>query len=158
MTSHRSNVAATPQRDTPNAPNTPNTPDSPHDALDRRVRTGLAELDGRRHTGQPQPGHAQVSPDDPDLLALEATALGRHAVYNLGSGTGYSNREVLDTCQEVTGHEIPVRTVGRRPGDPAVLVSSADAIRADLGWQAELDLRSMAADAWTLMQLLATTG
>ncbi len=92
------------------------------------------------------------------LLALEATAPGRHAVYNLGSGTGYSVREVLDTCREVTGREIPVRTVGRRPGDPAVLVSSADAIRADLGWHAELDLRSMVADAWTLTQLLATTG
>jgi UDP-glucose 4-epimerase len=92
------------------------------------------------------------------LLALEATAPGQHAVYNLGSGTGYSNREVLDACREVTGREIPVSVVARRPGDPAVLVSSADAIRADLGWNAERDLRSMVADAWTFTQLLARTG
>jgi len=92
------------------------------------------------------------------LLALEATTPGRHAVYNLGSGAGNSNREVLDACQEVTGREIPVRVAPRRPGDPAVLVSSADAIRADLGWSAERDLRSMVADAWTFTQLLARTG
>jgi UDP-glucose 4-epimerase len=92
------------------------------------------------------------------LLALEAAKPGRLAIYNLGSGTGYSNRQVLDACQEVTGREIGVRVVGRRPGDPAVLVSSADAIRADLGWRAERDLRSMVADAWTFTELLATTG
>jgi UDP-glucose 4-epimerase len=92
------------------------------------------------------------------LLALEATTPGRHAVYNLGTGTGNSNREVLEACREVTGSEIPVRIVDRRPGDPAVLVSSADAIRADLGWHAQLDLRSMVADAWTFTQLLAKTG
>jgi UDP-glucose 4-epimerase len=51
-----------------------------------------------------------------------------------------------------------VRIIDRRPGDPAVLVSSADAIRADLGWRAQRDLRSMVADAWTFTQLLAKTG
>jgi UDP-glucose 4-epimerase len=91
-------------------------------------------------------------------LALEAAVPGQHAVYNLGSGTGYSNREVLDACREVTGLDIPAEVAPRRPGDPAVLVASSQAIAADLGWQAERDLRSMVADAWTFVQPAAGAG
>jgi UDP-glucose 4-epimerase len=87
------------------------------------------------------------------LLALDATVVGWHAVYNLGSGDGYSNRAVLEACQEVTGRDIPVRMAPRRPGDPAVLVASSKAIAADLGWRAERDLRAMVADAWTFTRL-----
>ena len=86
------------------------------------------------------------------VLALDATAPGSHRVYNLGSGTGYSNREVLAACREVTGREIPAQVAPRRPGDPAVLVASSEAIAADLGWRPERDLRSMVADAWTFAQ------
>ena len=82
------------------------------------------------------------------LLALAACTPGEHRVYNLGSGTGFSNREVLAVCREVTGHELPARMEGRRPGDPAVLVASSDRIRADLGWQPERGLRDMVTDAW----------
>jgi UDP-glucose 4-epimerase len=89
------------------------------------------------------------------LLALDATAAGRHAVYNLGSGTGYSNREVLAACREVTGLDIPARVAPRRPGDPAVLVASSEAIAADLGWHSERDLRAMVADAWSFAQVTA---
>jgi UDP-glucose 4-epimerase len=89
------------------------------------------------------------------LLALDATQPGVHQVYNLGSGTGYSNREVLDACREVTGLDIPARVAPRRPGDPAVLIASSEAITAKLGWHAERDLRAMVADAWTFAQLTA---
>jgi UDP-glucose 4-epimerase len=82
------------------------------------------------------------------LLALGACTEGEHKVYNLGNGKGFSNREVLAVCRDVTGAEIPARTAPRRAGDPAVLVASSDRIHADLGWKAELDLRSMVADAW----------
>jgi UDP-glucose 4-epimerase len=92
------------------------------------------------------------------LLALDATVPGSHSVYNLGSGTGYSNREVLDACREVTGRDIPARVAPRRPGDPAVLIASSDAIAAALGWRAERDLRSMVADAWTFAQLTTRAG
>jgi UDP-glucose 4-epimerase len=92
------------------------------------------------------------------LLALDATAAGRHVIYNLGSGTGYSNREVLGACREVTGLDIPAQVAPRRPGDPAVLIASSEAIAADLGWGAELDLRAMVADAWTFAQLTASQG
>jgi UDP-glucose 4-epimerase len=82
------------------------------------------------------------------LLALGACTPGQHRVYNLGNGTGFSNREVLTVCREVTGADIPAATAPRRAGDPAVLVASSARIRHDLGWNAELDLRAMAADAW----------
>jgi len=82
------------------------------------------------------------------LLALPACAAGQHKVYNLGSGNGYSNREVLTACREITGRGIPARMAQRRPGDPAVLVASSERIRAELGWRAERDLTDMVADAW----------
>jgi UDP-glucose 4-epimerase len=82
------------------------------------------------------------------LLALAACTAGQHRVYNLGNGTGFSNREVLTVCREVTGAPIPATMAARRPGDPAVLIASSARIQAELGWKAELDLRSMVADAW----------
>jgi UDP-glucose 4-epimerase len=92
------------------------------------------------------------------VLALEAAAPGWHSVYNLGSGTGYSNREVLDACREVTGLDIPAEVAPRRPGDPAVLVASSEAITRDLGWHAGRDLGSMVADAWTFTRRMAGAG
>jgi UDP-glucose 4-epimerase len=87
------------------------------------------------------------------LLALEAITPGRHAIYNLGNGTGFSVREVVDTARSVTGHPIPAVEVGRRAGDPAVLVASSDKIRRELGWVPEKPaLEAMVADAWTWIQ------
>jgi UDP-glucose 4-epimerase len=82
------------------------------------------------------------------MLALEACVPGEHRIYNLGSGAGFSNLEVLSACREVTGRDIRSRFAPRRPGDPAVLVASSDRIRADLGWSAERGLATMVADAW----------
>jgi UDP-glucose 4-epimerase len=82
------------------------------------------------------------------MLALEACTPGQHKVYNLGSGSGFSNREVLVACQEVTGRPIAFRFAPRRPGDPAVLVASSERIAADLGWRPRRGLREMTADAW----------
>ncbi len=90
------------------------------------------------------------------LLALGACVAGQHQVYNLGNGTGYSNREVLAMCREVTGAGIPAATAPRRAGDPAMLVASSARIHQDLGWKAELDLRSIVADAWAAVR--AETG
>jgi len=82
------------------------------------------------------------------MLALEACVPGEHRVYNLGSGAGFSNLEVLSACREVTGRDIPSRFAPRRPGDPAVLVASSGRIHADLGWRATRGLAAMVADAW----------
>jgi UDP-glucose 4-epimerase len=82
------------------------------------------------------------------LLALDACTPGQHRIYNLGSGTGFSNLEVLQACREVTGHEIPARITSRRPGDPAVLIASFERLHTERGWRPEAGLRAMVADAW----------
>jgi UDP-glucose 4-epimerase len=87
------------------------------------------------------------------LLALDAIAPGTHTIYNLGNGTGFSVRQVVDACRAVTGHPIPAIEVGRRAGDPAVLVASSDKIRRELGWVPEKpSLDAMVADAWAWIQ------
>jgi len=70
------------------------------------------------------------------LAALETDAAAKsRLIYNLGNGTGFSVRQVIESARRVTGHPIPAEVHPRRPGDPAVLVaSSAKAIR-ELAWQ-----------------------
>jgi UDP-glucose 4-epimerase len=85
---------------------------------------------------------------DAHLRALQSCRPGEHRVYNLGDGTGFSVRQVIDVCAEVTGTDIGVDVTPRRPGDPAVLVASSERIQTELGWRPERDLRAMAADAW----------
>lgn len=83
------------------------------------------------------------------LLALGATTAGTHQIFNLGNGTGFSVKEVIDVCREVTGHEIPATVGPRRPGDPAVLVASSEKIQRELGWKpVHPELRDIVADAW----------
>jgi UDP-glucose 4-epimerase len=80
------------------------------------------------------------------LLAL---APGRHGVYNLGNGAGYSVREVLDTCRRLSGHPIPVQEEPRRPGDPPRLVAAADRVTRELGWRPRFpELEAIVASAW----------
>jgi UDP-glucose 4-epimerase len=87
------------------------------------------------------------------LLALEHARPGEHAIYNLGSGSGFSVREVLDACRAVTGHAIPAVSAPRRDGDPAVLVASSEAATAALGWRPRhTDLQRIVGDAWRFAQ------
>lgn len=70
-------------------------------------------------------------------------------IYNLGNGQGYSNKEIVETCRQVTGHPIPSEIGPRRPGDPATLVASSDKIRRELGWEPRYpDLRTIVKHAW----------
>lgn len=83
------------------------------------------------------------------LLALDAAREGEHLVCNLGNGNGFSVHEVVGTARKVTGHPIPQRTAPRRPGDPAVLVASAERAAARLGWRPRrTDLAAIIEDAW----------
>jgi UDP-glucose 4-epimerase len=93
---------------------------------------------------------------DAHLRALAACQPGQHRIYNLGHGTGFSVRQVIDVCREVTGSDIGSDVVARRPGDPAMLVASSARIRAELGWRAARDLRAMVADAWSFTQARRT--
>ncbi len=73
--------------------------------------------------------------------------------YNLGTGTGYSVRQVVTAARRVTGAEIPVRISPRRPGDPPVLIASSERIRRALDWQPRFpDLDTIIASAWTWRQ------
>jgi UDP-glucose 4-epimerase len=85
-------------------------------------------------------------------MALEAVEPGRHAIYNLGTGHGYTVKEVVEAARRVTGREIPAREEPRRPGDPPELVASSDRIRAELGWEPRKGLDEMIADAWAWHQ------
>jgi UDP-glucose 4-epimerase len=86
------------------------------------------------------------------LLALDKAQPGHHDIYNLGSGTGYSVRQVIDAVRRVTGRDFEVREEPRRPGDPPALVAANAKAREGLGWTPQRTLEEMVADAWAWQQ------
>jgi UDP-glucose 4-epimerase len=83
------------------------------------------------------------------LLALGALEKSERLVYNVGSGKGFSVREVIETARKVTGHAIPAVEAPRRPGDSARLVASSERIRRELGWNPGHDnLQDIISSAW----------
>ncbi|QDQ99232.1 UDP-glucose 4-epimerase GalE [Tomitella fengzijianii] len=86
-------------------------------------------------------------------LALDQASPGGHAVYNLGSGSGFSVQQVIDACGRVTGRGIPVVDAPRRAGDPAVLIASSRKAIDELGWRpSRTGLDEIVADAWRYLQ------
>jgi UDP-glucose 4-epimerase len=70
-------------------------------------------------------------------------------VFNLGSGGGFSVRQVVETARKVTGHKIPVVESPRRPGDPPKLVADSAKIRKVLGWTPRFDsIEAIVESAW----------
>lgn len=73
----------------------------------------------------------------------------RSDVFNLGNGTGFSVKQVIDTARKVTGHPIPAKVSPRRAGDPAVLVASADKAKRLLNWHPRCpELETIIESAW----------
>lgn len=70
------------------------------------------------------------------------------AVYNLGTGRGYSVLEIVKNFEEATGIHIPYSIKPRRAGDIAVCYSNAEKAQRELGWKAEYGIREMCADSW----------
>lgn len=92
---------------------------------------------------------------DAHVLALESNRPGTHRIYNLGSGDGYSVRQVIEMCRKITGHPIPAEVAPRRAGDPAVLIASSEKISAELGWNpTRTDLETIVTDAWAFTSRL----
>jgi UDP-glucose 4-epimerase len=90
-----------------------------------------------------------------DLAAAHMLALGRDtsASYNLGSGEGFSVRQVIDIVRKVTGHPIPVVAQDPRPGDPPRLVASSHKITSELGWRPKYArLQPIIESAWAWHQ------
>lgn len=87
---------------------------------------------------------------DAHLGVLAALQPGDARAYNIGSGRGWSVREVIDAAHRVTGIAFPVVDGPRREGDPAVLVTDPSRIRAELGWTAtRSDLATILGDHWS---------
>jgi len=83
------------------------------------------------------------------LLALDKLDSNREIVCNLGSETGHSVREVIETVREVSGRDFKVVETDRRPGDPPILTANAARARSELGWKIEKpDLAEMVSTAW----------
>lgn len=88
------------------------------------------------------------------LLAFQALADKGPLIYNLGNGAGFSVREVIESARRVTGHPIPVETVPRRAGDPAVLIASSEKIARELGWRPRhTSLDEIMESAWKWQQI-----
>jgi UDP-glucose 4-epimerase len=87
------------------------------------------------------------------LALLEALQPGKGLFYNLGVGRGYSNREIIDAVQRVTGKQIPIKEAPRRPGDPPELYALPAKIEKELGWKARFtNLDEIVRTAWTWFQ------
>jgi UDP-glucose 4-epimerase len=84
---------------------------------------------------------------DAHIKALESLEEPGHEIYNLGSGSGYSVREVVAAASAATGHQIPFIDSPRRPGDPAVLIADISKAKAKLNWEPTRDLNAMVSDA-----------
>ena len=84
------------------------------------------------------------------ILALDALLSGKKetATYNLGNGLGYSVKEVIETCERVTGKTANAIMADRREGDPARLVASSEKILQELGWKAQYSLEKIISSAW----------
>ena len=92
---------------------------------------------------------AQVS--SAATVAMAGTELER--VYNLGSGTGLSVRQIMDAVARVTGIAFTPEIRERRPGDPAQIVATGELAGRDLGWRMRHTVDEMVASAWTARQV-----
>jgi UDP-glucose 4-epimerase len=90
---------------------------------------------------------------DAHILALNALATRDKMILNLGNGSGFSVKQVIEAARRVTGHPIPVEIKPRRAGDPALLVASSKQAKTDLNWQPKHpELDDILASAWAWHQ------
>jgi UDP-glucose 4-epimerase len=86
-------------------------------------------------------------------LALTNLKQGKHTIYNLGNGDGFSNKEIIAAVEKVTGKDIKMQVKPRRPGDPAKLISTSQKIKKELGWTPRYpELNIIIESAWKFYQ------
>ncbi len=91
---------------------------------------------------------------DAHILAVHKLREGSESnIYNLGSGNGFTVKEMIEAARKVTGHEIPAKVCERRAGDPAKLVASSEKARRELGWVPKHEnVEDMISSAWNWHQ------
>ena len=89
---------------------------------------------------------------DAHLKALQSLGQPGHEIYNLGSGSGYSVREVVAAASTAIGHQIPFVDSARRAGDPAVLIADISKAKAHLNWEPTRDIKAMVSDTLKSME------
>jgi len=87
---------------------------------------------------------------DAHILALEKLQNGgESAIYNLGSGNGFSNKQIVETAKKITGVDFAINIRERRPGDPPILIASSEKIKRELGWSpTRTDIENIIKTAW----------
>jgi UDP-glucose 4-epimerase len=83
---------------------------------------------------------------DAHVKALESLGKPGHEIYNLGSGSGYSVREVVAAASAAKGQQIPFLDSPRRAGDPAVLIADISKAKSQLGWEPTRNMNTMVSD------------
>lgn len=90
-----------------------------------------------------------------DLASAHSLALkrlmngGESRIYNLGNGTGFSVKEMINIARKVTGHEIPAKVAPRRAGDPAILIASSEKAMKELNWKPKFNsVETIIETAW----------
>ena len=91
---------------------------------------------------------------DAHILAVHKLREGSSSnIYNLGSGNGFTVKEMINAAREVTGHPIPAKVCERRAGDPAKLVADSKKARTELGWNPKFEnVEAMISSAWNWHQ------
>ena len=93
---------------------------------------------------------------DAHILALDALVASSHQIINLGSGGGYSVKEVINAAAKVLGREIPTEITSRRAGDPAILIADISKAANVLAWKPERDIALMVSNAWEAINAAAS--
>lgn len=88
---------------------------------------------------------------DAHIKALNSLGKPGHEIYNLGSGSGYSVREVVKAASDAVGHQVPYIDSPRRAGDPAVLIADITKAKRMLDWSPTRDMTTMVADTLNSM-------
>ncbi|HHW16182.1 MAG TPA: UDP-glucose 4-epimerase GalE [Methanothermobacter sp.] len=92
---------------------------------------------------------------DAHYKALKLLEEDKSEIFNLGNGDGFSVKEIIETCREVTGEEIPTIESDRRPGDPPILIGSSKKAKKILRWEPEFsDIKDIIETAWEWHQKL----
>ena len=88
------------------------------------------------------------------VLAAKKLTDNYSEILNIGTGQGYSVKEVMDLIEKVIGKKINYEYVGRRSGDPAQTIADPSKALKDLNWKAKLDLEEMISSSWNAWQKL----